>query len=138
MTSMLPVVTVFVIALASSMMYFRRRSRKKLFGTREDANLESLRTLSNTNAPLPLFEEVFRTLAKELGVLPGQLRTSDRLADIFEVDSWQLGGAQDALEELILKRTIDRPPTLDTIQDLLTWLANEQSNTPTECRTTQN
>ena len=83
--------------------------------------------MSNTNVPLALFEEVFRSIAKELGVRPGQLRPSDRLDEIFKVDSWQLGGAQDALENLIRKNTANRPPSVTTIQDLLTWLANEQS-----------
>jgi hypothetical protein len=39
-----------------------------------------------------------------------------------------LGGAQDALEELILKKTSNRPPPVDTVQDLLNWLANEPSS----------
>jgi hypothetical protein len=106
-------------------MYFRKKSRIKLFGTREDADLEHLWASSKTNANFPLFEDVFRTIAKQLGVSPGQLRPSDRLTEIFKVDSWQLGGAQDALEELILRRTPNRPPPVDTVQDLLNWLADE-------------
>lgn len=121
------VVVVSGVALAALIVYFRRHSRNKLFGAREDENLERLRTMSNTNVPLALFEEVFRSIAKELGVRPGQLRPSDRLDEIFKVDSWQLGGAQDALENLIRKNTANRPPSVTTIQDLLTWLANEQS-----------
>jgi hypothetical protein len=83
--------------------------------------------MSNTNAPLALFEEVFSTIAKEVGVHPGQLRPSDRLVEIFKVDSWQLGGAQDALEVLIRRKTANRPPSFETLQELLTWLASEQS-----------
>jgi hypothetical protein len=115
------------VSLVALIVYFRRHSRKKLFGSREDENLERLRTMSNTNVPLALFEEVLRSIAEELGVRPGQLRPSDRLDEIFKVDSWQLGGAQDALEELIRKKTANRPPSINTIQDLLTWLASEQS-----------
>ena len=127
MTLMWAVVVVSFVALAILIMYLRRHSRSKLFGTREDADLDRLWAMSNANAPLALFEEVFRTIAKELDVRPGQLRPSDRLAEIFKVDSWQLGGTQDALEDLIRKETANRPPSFDTIQDLVTWLANEQS-----------
>ncbi|UPG87601.1 hypothetical protein L2Y94_09690 [Luteibacter aegosomatis] len=77
--------------------------------------------------PFSLFEEVFRTIAKELRIRPGQLRPSDKLDEIFKVDSWQLGGAQDALEDLIRKKTSNRPSSVDTIQDLVFWLAGEQS-----------
>lgn len=128
MTSALGVVFVSVIALAGLIMYFRQQSRRNLFGTREDVDLERLWASSKTNATLPLFEDVFRRIAKQLGVRPGQLRPSDRLADIFKVDSWQLGSAQDALEELILKKTSNRPPPVDSVQDLLNWVANEQSS----------
>ena len=121
------VVVVSGVALAALIVYFRRHSRNKVFGARKDENLERLRTMSNTNVPLALFEEVFRSIAKELGVRPGQIRPSDRLDEIFKVDSWQLGGAQDALENLIRKKTASRPPSVTTIRDLLTWLANEQS-----------
>jgi hypothetical protein len=127
MTLALGVVFASVVASAGLIMYFRGRSRRKPFEAREDADLERLWASSKTNATLPLFEDVFRTIAKQLRVRPGQLRPSDRLAEIFKVDSWQLGGAQDALEELILKKTPNRPPPVDTVQDLLNWLANEQS-----------
>jgi len=127
MTLALGVVCVSFVALAALVVYFRRQSRRNLFGTREDADLERLWTSSKTNATLPLFEDVFRTIGNQLGVSPGQVRPSDRLAEIFKVDSWQLGGAQDELEALILKKTSNRPPPVDTIQDLLKWLANEQS-----------
>ncbi len=113
-------------ALAALIVYLRRRSRSKLFGMREDADLEKLRAMSNPNVPRPLFEDVFQTIAEEIGIRPGQLRPSDRFTEIFKVDSWQLGGAQDAVEDLIRKKTENSPPPLDTIQDLLTWLSNEQ------------
>jgi hypothetical protein len=127
MTLTWTVVLVPGVALAALVLYFRRNSRNKLFGAREDTNLERLWETSDMNVPLALFEEVFRSISRELGIRPGQLRPSDRLDDIFKVDSWQLGGAQDALEDLIRKRTENRPPSVTTIQDLLTWLANEHS-----------
>ena len=119
------VVVASIVALAALIAYFRWRSRAKLIEDKEDMGLETMRDLSTTSVPLPLFEEVFRTIAQEIGVRPGQLRPSDRLADIFKVDSWQLGGAQDALEDLIRRKTANGPPSVDTLQDLLMWLARE-------------
>lgn len=125
MTFTWAVVVVSGAAVAALIAYFRWRLRNKLFGAREDENLECLWATSNANLPLALFEEVFRSIAKELGVRPGQLRPSDSLDEIFKIDSWRLGAAQDALEDLIRKKTGNRPPSVTTIQDLLTWLANE-------------
>jgi hypothetical protein len=121
------VVVASIVALTALIAYFRWQSRAEFIGSREDLGLDRLRGVSATNIPPALFEELFCVIAKEIGVRPGQLRTSDRLVEIFKVDSWQLGGAQDALEELIRRTTGNRPPRIDTIQDLLTWLANEQT-----------
>jgi hypothetical protein len=104
MTLMWAEVVVSFVVLAALIVYLRRRSRNKLFGMREDAHLEHLRAMSNMNVPNTLFEEVFQTIAGEIGIRPGQLRPSDRFTEIFKVDSWQLGGAQDAVEDLIQKK----------------------------------
>lgn len=130
MTSTWFVVVASIVALSALVVYFRWRSRAVLIGAREDMGLESMRDMATTSVPLALFEEVFRTIAKEIGVRPGQLRPSDRLADIFKVDSWQLGGAQDALEDLVRRKTANRPPSVGTILDLLTWLARESQPYP--------
>jgi hypothetical protein len=125
MTSTWVVVVVSIVSLTALVVYFRWRSRALLIGDRDDLSLETMRDMATTSVPLPLFEEVFRTIAQEIGARPGQLRPSDRLVDLFKVDSWQLGGAQDALEDLIRRKTANGPPSVDTIQDLLTWLARE-------------
>jgi hypothetical protein len=123
----MPVIAIVLLALASLIAALRWHSRTALLAHREDVNLERLQTVSKNRVPSPLFEEVFRTIGQELDIPPGQLRPSDKLDELFKIDSWYLGGAQDALENLIRAKTANRPPALVTVQDLLNWLADEQS-----------
>jgi hypothetical protein len=120
------VIAISLFALTGLIAAMRWHSSTTLLANREDVSLKRLQTLSKTDVPSSLFEEVFRAIGQELHIPPGQLRASDKLDELFKIDSWYLGGAQDALEDLIRAKTGNRPPTLVTVQDLLNWLADEQ------------
>jgi hypothetical protein len=117
MTLMWAAVVVSFVALASLVAYLRRHSRTKLFGAREDAEHE------HTEYPV---RRSFSNDCRGNRHPPRSAQASDRFSEIFKVDSWLLGGAQDAIEDLIRKKTAYIPPPLATIQDLLNWLSHEQ------------
>ncbi|UPG88160.1 hypothetical protein L2Y96_12095 [Luteibacter aegosomaticola] len=117
---------ILAVVVLGSVFALARGPRKSLVAGREDIDLPRLHATTQADVPLALFEHVFRVVAGELHIRPGQLRPSDTLASIFKVDSWELGEAQDALEVLIRRRTPNTPPPLVTVQDLLNWLASEE------------
>lgn len=128
MNSTLIAMCVLALIGVGLIVWLKRQARNALLGQREEIDLDRLRILSGLQVSSSLFNEVFCTLGKGLGVRPGQLRPSDRFDEIFKVDSWQLGEAQDALEELIRAKTQNRPPNMRTIEDLLYWLDGEKSS----------
>ena len=123
---MIFVALILFIAAVAVVAFLARKSRSTFVQGRDCLPLEQIHAESGTDVSFSLFHGLFHVLGNGLGVSPGQLRPSDTFAALFQVDSWQLGDAQDDLERFLREQTTKKPPEVRTIYDLLQWLSLEE------------
>jgi len=94
---MLVAVSIIVITI------MRWTIRCRVFRDRKPANIVEIykKDVAKLNVSYDLFEKVISIVGQAFRVDPKLLRPSDKLRELYEADSWQLGEGIDQLNERI-------------------------------------
>jgi len=111
-----------VVAGAAVMLGFRAVAKRSLLKTRAPSPLEELHAPVKDRVSFEVFREVWTALGKAYGIDPRLIHPTDTFVELSKADSWVLGKGEDELTEWVDKRGLGRPPRLQTVLDLATWV----------------
>jgi hypothetical protein len=116
-----------LMAAIVAVLVFRLISKRSVFRGRVAVPLAEVHASVKDQVSFEVFNEVWTEVGKAYGIDPRLIRPTDTFAELSKADSWVLGNGEDELAEWLDSRRLGRPPQLQTILDLATWMRSAGS-----------
>jgi hypothetical protein len=101
---------------------FKALSRQNYVKGREPIALEEMHASVRDQVSKEVFNEVWQKIGEVFSIDPRLIRPADRLRSLANMDSWDLGAGDDALNLWVEEKKMGMPPPLETVLDLAKWM----------------
>lgn len=112
-----------VIALAVvSVLIFKTLARRSFKKNREPQSLSDMYVSLKDQVSSEVFNEVWLKIGESYSIDPQLIRPTDTLQALSDLDSWDLGKGDDALNLWLEHEHLGSPPVLENVLDLAKWI----------------
>jgi hypothetical protein len=105
-----------------SVLAFKALARRSHVRGREPQSLADMHSSIKDQVSQEVFNEVWLKIGEAFSIDPRLIRPSDLLRSLSNIDSWDLGEGEDALNLWLDQKHLGTPPPLETVLDLAKWV----------------